>query len=325
MSSIEACDKIFGFKRIYMSHTIYRLSIHLEDEQPVVFTEDTVDEVAERATNRHTMLTGWFHLNRNDESANNMLYMEIPDRYVWSKTNYEWTLRKQNEVITRLHWIHPANKELYHLRMLLLNVRGATSFEDLRTVDGEVFDTYTDAAVAANLIDNDLQWNTCLEEALAIELPHRVRFLFSMICIHCTPVLPSCYNLWLRYKDRMSADYVDLNQDTLEVACEKSLQHINYILSQNGKSNAEYGLPMPNPDIEDWRSRNQVAELNEMTIQEHNDIADTMLATLNVQQLDIYNQVMAQVHNTDNNQKKCFFVDGPGGTGKTYLINVIFI
>ena len=77
VSSIEACDKIFGFKRIYMSHTIYRLSLHLENEQPVVFTEDTVDEVAERATNRHTMLTGWFHLNRIDTSANNMLYMEI--------------------------------------------------------------------------------------------------------------------------------------------------------------------------------------------------------------------------------------------------------
>ena len=82
---------------------------------------------------------------------------------------------------------------------------------------------------------------------------------------------------------------------------------------------------MPNPDIEDWRSRNQVPELNEMTVQEHNDIADTMLASLNAEQLDIYTQVMAQVHNTDNNQKKCFFVDGPGGTGKTYLINVSFV
>lgn len=305
-----------------MSHTIYRLTVHLEEQQPIVFTDDTIEEVADRVENRLTMLTGWFQLNRQDPEANNMLYMDIPDRYTFCRKTYQWKLRSQNKVITRLHWIHPKNQELYHLRMLLLNIRGAKSFEDLRTVDGFTFETFTQAAVAANLVDNDMQWYTCLEEALAIELPHRVRFLFCMICIHCTPVLPNAFNLWLRYKVQMSADFINLNQDTEEVACEKSLQHIRYILNQNEKTMRDYSLPEPRNDIEDWRLRNQIEELNELTDQQHADIATTMLGSLNAEQLLIYNKIMEQVNNTDNAAKKCFFIDGPGGTGKTYLINV---
>jgi len=33
---------------------------------------------------------------------------------------------------------------------------------------------------------------------------------------------------------------------------------------------------------------------------------------------------MAQVNNNNEIQDKMFFIDGPGGSGKTFLFNVIF-
>jgi chromosomal replication initiation ATPase DnaA len=44
---------------------------------------------------------------------------------------------------------------------------------------------------------------------------------------------------------------------------------------------------------------------------------------LNDNQRHIFDQVCATARNSDNIQEKMFFIDGPGGTGKTYLYNTI--
>ena len=69
--------------------------------------------------------------------------------------------------------INPRQVELFYLRLLLLHVRGAQSYEDLRTVtfdstDGPIpieYETFRDAASALGLLENDQQWHQCLEEA----------------------------------------------------------------------------------------------------------------------------------------------------------------
>ena len=37
---------------------------------------------------------------------------------------------------------------------------------------------------------------------------------------------------------------------------------------------------------------------------------------------DGHNRIMNQVNNNNAYEAKLFFIDGPGGTGKTYLFNV---
>ena len=48
--------------------------------------------------------------------------------------------------------------ERYYLRLLFTVVRGATSFENLRTVDGIVFPTFKEACISLGLLENDGEW-----------------------------------------------------------------------------------------------------------------------------------------------------------------------
>ena len=48
----------------------------------------------------------------------------------------------KKETIGRIFIVHPTSGELYYLRMLLFEVKGPTSFEDLRTIDTKPYPTY---------------------------------------------------------------------------------------------------------------------------------------------------------------------------------------
>ena len=65
-------------------------------------------------------------------------YLDIPKSYVWKSKESEWQKRKKtvSRTISRIHMIQPNDTERFALRLLLLNVTGAMSFENLRTVEG---------------------------------------------------------------------------------------------------------------------------------------------------------------------------------------------
>ncbi|KIH65341.1 hypothetical protein ANCDUO_04337 [Ancylostoma duodenale] len=47
-----------------------------------------------------------------------------------------------------------------------------------------------------------------------------------------------------------------------------------------------------------------------------------LYAILNTRQLHVYDTILAAI--TDSSRSRLFFIDGPGGSGKTYLYNSIF-
>lgn len=70
-----------------------------------------------------------------------------------------WQQRKKNfNVIGHMYSVSPSQIELFHLRLLLINIKGAKSFEDLRTVNGILNETYMSACLAAGLIEDDQEW-----------------------------------------------------------------------------------------------------------------------------------------------------------------------
>jgi hypothetical protein len=144
---------------------------------------------------------------------------------------------------------------------------------------------FTSAAIAMNLVDNDNQWYACIEEALQIEMSRNVRFLFANICIHCHPVSPSASEIWDRFNVRMSDDFIRLNGDTEEIAIQKSLQHIKSIMAKSGDTLANHNLPEPDPNVADYRIRNNQELEPELTPEAHAVIADNMITTFNAEQL----------------------------------------
>ena len=51
----------------------------------------------------------------------------------------------KNHHLTRLHLVSPSQGDLFYMRALLLT-KSARSFEDLRTIDDTVYETFQEAA-----------------------------------------------------------------------------------------------------------------------------------------------------------------------------------
>ena len=117
-----------------------------------------------------------------------MLYPDIPGSYTWNLTGDRcWKQRQRgaNAVIGRVATVTPKNVELYHLRLLLLNVPGATSYESIRTVNGEVRGSFREAALALGLAIDDTEWDTCMAAAVLEKLPRQLCTLFGIVLINC--------------------------------------------------------------------------------------------------------------------------------------------
>jgi hypothetical protein len=74
-------------------------------------------------------------------------------------------MRKRGFAIGHMYYAHPTSGEHYYLRMSLNCVKGATSYEHLRIVDGTEHNTFKDACIAMGLLVNDNGRHQALEEA----------------------------------------------------------------------------------------------------------------------------------------------------------------
>lgn len=146
VSTTEAIWRLYGYRIQQQSPSITRMDVHLPDQQRVTFADDA-DMARVVAQRRETRLTAWFILNREDSEARTIAYIDIPRSYRFNKETQRWIKRTNTlSIIGRIYFVNRRETERYALRLLLLNVCGATSWESLRTVDGVTYDTFNGAA-----------------------------------------------------------------------------------------------------------------------------------------------------------------------------------
>lgn len=90
-----------------------------------------------------------------DEVARRALFCDFPTHVTWNETRRTWTPRQRMQCIDRVHFVSPRDATRYYLRLLLHHVPGATSYEDLRAVDGVMYETYQRTAQARGLLEMD--------------------------------------------------------------------------------------------------------------------------------------------------------------------------
>ena len=83
--------------------------------------------------------------------------------------------------------VQPSEGERYYLRILLTHIKGATSFDDLKTVNGYTCRTFKEACIHLGLLQDDSEWNTCLHEASQIKTGQQLQNLFAIILLYCQP------------------------------------------------------------------------------------------------------------------------------------------
>lgn len=304
---------MFSYEMHKRSHTIVRLPVHLEDLHTVYFAPGRAEERLHNANQRRTKLTEFFALNTNDVGARQYLYHEIPVHYTWNQANRTWSRRQRrtaNETLARMYAVSPMDQHRFHLRLLLLHRRGPQSFRNIRTVNGIVHETYGAAAIALGLIEDDRAWHACMEESAALDTPGQLRYLFVTILAHCHPAEP--LRLYTSYEDCMMEDF-NRRLQVVGRASAATLDAIGGLLRVHGKTLDDYGLPNPDVRLLEPEQDDQLFRVVDAAARWAQQVAD-----MNNEQRTVFDRVMEAV---DDNRDvaKTFYVDGPGGTGKTTL------
>ena len=195
------------------SHSITRLACHLENEQPVYFQSGEEEEALEKAQLNESTLTAWFDLNKEDLNAHKYYYYEIVNHYTFFKK--KWKLRKNisEDTIGRMYLVNPNEGERYYLRLLLLNVKAAKSYLELRSHNGIQYRTFKEAAVSRGLLKDDSHFDQCLSEASLTKMPNQLRTMFAIMCVFNQPQDPRA--LFEKYKFDLCEDYLPRGHVTI--------------------------------------------------------------------------------------------------------------
>jgi hypothetical protein len=205
VSASEAAWRIFKFDMHEWFPAIERLQYHLPNQQMVLFDDDDdVQEVATRSAISRMMLTEWFKTNQESEAARSLTFDQFPQQWVWNRKLKRWTMRKKGFAIGRMYYALPTSGERYYLRLLLNCVKGATSYEHLRTVDGTTHDTFKDACIAMGLLVDDNEWHQALEEADDWASGRQLCDMFPSMLMFCEVVNPR--QLWDAHWESLSDD-----------------------------------------------------------------------------------------------------------------------
>ena len=316
VSPPEAMWRILGFEMSFRSHTVVRLAVHLPQEQPIYFREESEETAFLAAATKHSTLIAWFTLNQTDPNSHHYFYREIPLHYVFNEKNRTWIPRKRGfNVIGRVYSVSPRDTERFCLRLLLNHVKGATSFEALATVRGVRYHSFKEAAITLGLLPDDSSWEKTMQEAAQHKMPHELRNLLAVIFVFCNPTNPLA--LYQRFQRDLIEDFLHLGHSD-DAAKALSLDSISQILKFHAKTLEHYNLPTPRADI----LNNSIPQRNHVAMDTVGLQDGLSVGMLNENQRLAYHRVMTAIHSTDVNPRQ-FFLDGPGGTGKTFLYKAI--
>ena len=76
--------------------------------------------------------------------------------------------------------MRPKYVKTFALKLLLVSVPGPKSFTDLRTVYGNVYETFKGVAIARNLFKSDSQFEVANEKAVSHEIPKQLCAMFFL-------------------------------------------------------------------------------------------------------------------------------------------------
>lgn len=333
VSPPEGAWRIFHFDMHDQLPNVVRLQIHLPGQHMVAFNPNwNAASVLEQASTEKTSLTAFFDANSNSGAlgavARRLTYQEFPQEMVLkgSGSTLHWGLRQQGFALGRMYFASPSAGERFYLRMLLTVVKGPRSFEELRTVDGVIHPTFRDACLARGLLENDGEWRQCLLEASIMHTGSRLRYLFATILLFCSPSQPEI--LWEEFRQNVCDDLlhrlrtIGIENPTQEDAHDYGLYLLDQILQQSGQS-LKGNFPSMPTSVGNWHGRTEnqlILEQLDYNHQQESEMATAREMSLNPEQREAYDKI---IHSVRSHQGSLFFLNGPGGTGKTFIYNVV--
>jgi hypothetical protein len=269
------------------------------------------------------MLTAFFELNRDNPVTHQYTYQEAPLHFVWDRGMKRWKDCQCSSTVGRIYFISPTAGKRFYLRTLLITVKGPTSWEDLRTFDGVLHQTFHAACLARGLLQNDNEWHECLSDASLTHVGESLRRLFSLILRHCQPSQPDI--LWHEFRENLCDDLGRRLQRARETLAEIPLDDIfDYGLFLIDQDLREHGMSLSSfpsmPSIQkNWQDNRGNPYITEQLAYDRDDerhLAEHNIPILNNDQWHAFNKILASTCTQDG---KLFFLHGPGGMGQNPL------
>ncbi|XP_037871618.1 uncharacterized protein LOC119629558 [Bombyx mori] len=332
VSSNEAVWRLLAFPLHERHPTVTHLSVHLENGERVYFNEHNFHERI--TTPPKTTLTAFFDLCIRDEFAKTLLYVEVPRYYTWDASRKTWKSRiqgtsvhdwpgvKSGDALGRVYTVHVSNMECFCLRMLLHHVRGPTSFNDLKKYNTQDYPTFREACEARGLLENDNHWDVTLEEAAQCRSAGKMRELFAVLVATCG--LSNPQQLWDKYKNDMTDDILHRLQEQnpnvtySDLIYNEGLTKIeDQVKTISRKDLSDYGMIRPQRTEE--ISSDLIRELDYDTASLQQQLTESVPRLIPEQRL-VFDNVFKKI---EDGEGGLLFLDAPGGTGKTFLLNLL--
>ncbi|KAL6219764.1 hypothetical protein ACLB2K_007523 [Fragaria x ananassa] len=184
-------------------------------------------------------------------------------------------------------------------------------------VDARVLQqTFKEAAEKRGLLENDNSIRQCLFKASAIQMPLALRRLFVTILVYSQPT--GVRRLWDEFHPFMAEDYSNSSGMVDNSVRNKLLQDLNRMLEQFDKSIKDFDLPEMTNEQEDGLGVLRCIE-DELSVNVPQEDIEA-IGRLNNDQMIAFNTILDAVM---RKEIELFVVDGPGGTGKTYLYRAL--
>ena len=209
------------------------------------------------------------------------------------------------------------------------------------------------------LLNDDLEWEQCLKESSISLMPIQLRHLFSNILFFNKPANPlRLWNLQIQnypFYTFLSEDFKrkrrnqqqqqqqlihNDEEETTQDDINNCLYHLNDLIEKisGNTTNLEKLCPsLPKPTIpknDNYNYGDNVINNNKAIydqlpknveeIQKLKNLYNTNYEKANIDQKNVLDRINDAVnHRLEDNYQKLFFIDAPGGTGKTFVCNSI--
>ncbi|XP_076052787.1 uncharacterized protein LOC143032201 [Oratosquilla oratoria] len=323
INSNEATWKIFKFD-IHKSYPpVFPLDLHLEGENSVFYHEQMTDEQLSQKVKRDTQLTAFFKLCEKDAFAATLYYSQLPFHYIYNAQKAIWEERVgRTYSLGRIRAVTTKTVELFYLRLLLTHKKGPKSFEDLRTIDGVMYETNREAVKALGLLSDEATWKETIMDIINHTNDRKqLRETYASMLVFSD--LEDQSGIWEEVKDYFSSDYLHQAKlteynDEIYLDALDEIQH--FVWNCGGGSITQYGLPASRGGA---RSSNVIRREKAYNKQRLKQSVEEKSKLLNDKQRNVFETVMKRVEKGYLYKNNGIFVNAAGGTGKSFVLNLL--